>query len=338
MRSILSQLTRSGVANVVQSLGTWEGAVGATRVAGRTFRRGLDALDGRTRSFLARLDRWLRDTLSADERAITIIEPRTSRSAFDVREIWSRRELLRVLVERDIRLRYKQTVLGLAWAVLQPLLMMAVFSLFFGKLARMPSDGLPYPVFVYAGLLPWLFFSNSIATASQSLLTSAQLVSKVYFPRILIPAASCGAATLDFLIASVLLILMMLYYGLGFSLQLLLLPGIAAGILLLAASVGTIFSALTVAYRDFRFVVPFMLQFWMFATPVVFPASIVPEGYRWLLALNPMSGYIEGFRAALLGQPLDCGALLFSVLATAVVVVTGVKYFDRVQARFADII
>lgn len=267
-----------------------------------------------------------------------VIEPRKGWLAIDLDEIWRHRGLLRVLMERDIKVRYKQTILGFAWALLQPFMMMVVFSIFFGKFAKMPSDGLPYPVFVYAALLPWVFFANSITNASQSLINSSALVSKVYFPRILIPLASIGATLLDFVIASSILLLMMVYYGIGWSGQLLLAPLLTAGVMLAALGVGVLLSALTVSYRDFRFVVPFLVQFWMFATPVAFPASIVPEQWRWALHLNPMTGLIEGFRAAFLNKPLDPPAILFSFIACLAIFAVGVVYFGRVERRFADVI
>lgn len=269
---------------------------------------------------------------------VVIIEPRRSWFAIDFDELWRHRGLLRVLMERDIRVRYKQTILGFAWALLQPFMMMVVFSIFFGKFAKMPSDGLPYPVFVYAGLLPWVFFANSITNASQSLINSSALVSKVYFPRILIPVASIGATLLDFVIASSILLVMMVYYGIGWSMQLLLAPLLTAGVMLAALGVGILLSALTVSYRDFRFVVPFMVQFWMFATPVAFPASIVPEEWRWALHLNPMTGLIEGFRAAFLDKPMDPAAIAFSIVASLAIFAVGAIYFGRVERRFADVI
>lgn len=269
---------------------------------------------------------------------ISVIEPRNSWLAIDFQELFNHRELLRVLTERDIRVRYKQTILGFAWAILQPFTMMIVFSIFFGKFAKMPSDGLPYPVFVYAGLLPWMFFANSITNASQSLISSSALVSKVYFPRILIPLSSVGATLLDFAVASSILLLMMIYYGIGWGWQLLLAPLLTSGVMLTALGVGVLLSALTVSYRDFRYIVPFLVQFWMFATPVAFPASIVPEQWRWLLNLNPMTGFIEGFRAAFLERPIDPGSIAISFIAAFAIFALGVIYFERVERRFADVI
>lgn len=288
--------------------------------------------------------RWIRSVpvdcgrTNEPSEQIVVIEPRRQQFNLVSSEVWRHRELLRVLVERDIRVRYKQTVLGIAWAIIQPLLMMVVFSIFFGKFAKMPSDGIAYPVFVYAGLLPWIFFANSITNASLSLVGSAALVSRVYFPRILIPLSAVGATLLDFSIASSILLAMMTYYGIGWSWQILLAPALTSGVILSALGVGILVSALTVSYRDFRFVLPFLIQFWMFATPVAFPSSIVPEEWRWLLMLNPMTGLIEGFRAAFLDRPLDAAAISISLVFSITIFVVGVAYFDRVERRFADVI
>ncbi len=268
----------------------------------------------------------------------TVIEPTRGWRSLDLRELWAFRELLRVLVERDVRVRYKQTALGFAWAIIQPVMAMVVFSIFFGNFAKIPSDGLPYPIFVYAALLPWMFFANAITTSSSSLINSTNLVSKVYFPRLIIPLSSVGVGFVDFAVASSVLLLMMLYYGIGWSLNLLMAPLLAVGVMIAALGVGTLLSALTVAYRDFRYVVPFMVQIWMFATPVAYPASIVPEGWRWLFYLNPMTGIIEGFRSAFLDRPFDFAALLVSLVVVLLTFLVGVAYFEKVERRFADII
>lgn len=268
----------------------------------------------------------------------TVIEPTRGWRSLDLRELWAFRELLRVLVERDVRVRYKQTALGFAWAIIQPVMAMVVFSIFFGNFAKIPSDGLPYPIFVYAALLPWMFFANAITTSSSSLINSTNLVSKVYFPRLIIPLSSVGVGFVDFAVASSVLLLMMLYYGIGWSLNLLMAPLLAVGVMIAALGVGTLLSALTVAYRDFRYVVPFMVQIWMFATPVAYPASIVPDGWRWLFYLNPMTGIIEGFRSAFLDRPFDFAALLVSLVVILLTFLVGVAYFEKVERRFADII
>jgi lipopolysaccharide transport system permease protein len=269
---------------------------------------------------------------------LTVIEPVKGWRPLDLKELWAYRELLWVLTERDIRVRYKQTILGFIWVILQPVLMMVVFSIFFGRLAGMPSDGVPYPIFVYAGLLPWTFFSNAISNSGNSLVGSSHLVSKVYFPRLVIPLASIGSSIVDFAIAGAILLLLMLYYDLGWSLNLLMAPVLVAGVILIALGVGTCLSALNVAFRDFRYVIPFMLQIWMFATPVVYPSSLVPEVWRWVFYLNPMAGLVDGFRAAFIGKPFEPSVLAISFTVALGVFVIGIAYFKKVERHFADII
>jgi lipopolysaccharide transport system permease protein len=276
------------------------------------------------------------DSLSASH--VTVIEPRKGWRALELQELWAYRELLYVLTMRDIKVRYKQTVLGFSWAIIQPAMMMVVFSIFFGRLAKMPSDGHPYPLFVYSGLLPWTFFQTAVGSASSSLLNSSHLVTKVYFPRLMIPLSAIGSGLADFLIATMVLFVLMAIYGGTFGLSLLLAPFLILGVVFIALGVGTFLAALTVSYRDFRYVVPFMLQFWMFATPVIYPASLVPEKWRMLLYLNPMAGMIEGFRAAFLGSTFNPGAVALSLTTAALIFAAGVAYFEKVERRFADII
>lgn len=256
----------------------------------------------------------------------------------DWRELFAYRELLWVLTMRDIKVRYKQTVLGAAWAIVRPFTTMIIFSLVFGQLAKMPSDGYPYPVFVYAALLPWTFFAGAIGASGQSLVGSAHLVSKVYFPRLIIPLSSVGAGLVDLLISTGILLLMMLWYGVGWSLNLLAAPLLMIAVVFIALGVGTLLSALTVAYRDFTHLTPFIVQIWMYVTPVIFPASIVPERWQWVLYMNPMTGLVEGFRSAFLGKPFDLTGLAISCGIAVVVFVLGVAYFEKVERRFADII
>jgi lipopolysaccharide transport system permease protein len=267
-----------------------------------------------------------------------IIKPQDGWRLLDWKELWAYRELLYVLTARDIKIRYKQTVLGFAWAIIQPFMMMVVFSVFFGRLAKMPSDGFPYPIFVYAALLPWTFFANSISNSANSLVGSAHLVSKVYFPRLIIPLSSVGSGLIDFAIAGGILLLLMVYYGVSWTPNLLMVPILVAGAAFTALGVGTLLAALNVAYRDFRYVVPFLVQFWMFATPVVYPASLVPREWQWALYLNPMAGVIEGFRSAFLGRPFDVPGMLVSLAIAAILFAAGVAYFGKVERRFADII
>jgi len=267
-----------------------------------------------------------------------IIEPKRGFIPLRWSEIWQYRELLRFLTVRDIKVRYKQTVLGGLWAILQPFMNMVVFTVFFGMLAKIPSDNLPYPIFVYAALLPWQFFSNAINNAANSLVASSHLISKVYFPRIIIPSASLGAGFLDFIIAFSILIIMMFYYGIFPGTGIFLLPFLVLIIAFAALGVGMILAALNVAYRDFRYVIPFLVQFWLFATPVIYPATIVPERWRWLINLNPMSGLITSFRSSLLNTPFLWSDLYISSAVSVALFFIGIFYFTRMERRFADII
>jgi lipopolysaccharide transport system permease protein len=273
-----------------------------------------------------------------DHGQVTVIEPPRGWRMLDLRELWAYRELLWVLASRDVRVRYKQAVLGGAWAVIRPLTTMAIFSVIFGAFAGIPSDGLPYPVFVFAGLLPWTFFSGAVATSGQSLVGSSHLVSKVYFPRLIIPLASCGAAFVDFAVSTAILIGMMAWYGVGWTAHLLAAPLLVLALLLATLGVGTLLAALTVAYRDFTHLTPFVLQVWMYLTPVIFPVAAVPPQWRWLLMLNPMTGVVDGFRSAFLARPFDLQALGISVLVSALVLALGIAYFEKVERRFADIL
>lgn len=269
---------------------------------------------------------------------ITVIEPPKGWRMLDFKELWAYRELLWVLTLRDIKVRYKQTVLGAAWAIIRPVVTMVIFSVIFGHLAKIPSDGFPYPVFVYAGLLPWTFFSNAISVSGQSLLGSAHLVSKVYFPRLIIPLSSIGAGLIDLAISVAILLLLMLYYGVGWSVNLLLTPLLLVAVIFIALGIGTLLSALTVAYRDFSMLLPFLVQIWMYVTPIIYPIGLIPERWQWLLYLNPMTGLIEGFRAAFLGKPFNLMAFMISLLIALVIFLVGVAYFQKVERRFADII
>jgi len=269
---------------------------------------------------------------------LTVIEPPKGWRMLDWRELWAYRELLWVLTMRDIKVRYKQTVLGAAWAIIRPFITMVIFSVVFGQLAKMPSDGFPYPVFVYAGLLPWTFFAGAIGASGNSLVGSAHLVSKVYFPRLIIPLSSVGAGLVDLLVSTGILLLMMLWYGVGWSVNLLVAPLLLLGVVFISLGVGTLLSALTVAYRDFTHLTPFVIQIWMYITPVIFPVSLVPERWQWLLYINPMTGLVEGFRSAFLGKPFDLQGLAISFAIAIAVFAIGVAYFEKVERRFADII
>jgi lipopolysaccharide transport system permease protein len=269
---------------------------------------------------------------------VLVIKPRRSWSALDFREVLNARELLFLLAWRDISVRYKQTVLGAGWAILQPVLTMLVFSVLFGKIARMSSDGVPYPIFVYAGLLPWTFFANAVTNSSNSLVGSANLISKVYFPRMVIPAAAVGAGLVDFAVASAILFVMMLYYHVGLSVAILMVVPLVALLSLAALASGLWLSALNVKYRDVRYAVPFMIQIGMYLTPVIYPASAIPSKWRWLLALNPVGGTIQGFRASLLHLPFDWFSLGISTAMTATLLVFAAFSFKTMEREFADVI
>jgi len=271
--------------------------------------------------------------------SITVIEPKTGWVPVDFKEIWNYRELLYFLTKRDIKVRYKQTVLGGLWAVIQPAFTMVVFTLFFGRLAQMPSDGLPYPIFVYAALLPWTYFANAVSASGNSLVGSANLITKVYFPRIVVPASAALAGLLDFFIALFVLAALMIYYQFLPGLGLLLFPFLVALTFLCAVGVGLWLSALNVQYRDIRYAIPFLIQVWMFVSPVIYPVSLVKGNYQWLLALNPMGGVIHAYRASLLGhQPIDWQLLTLSALIIVAVFLGGLYYFRRMEKVFADVV
>jgi lipopolysaccharide transport system permease protein len=271
--------------------------------------------------------------------AVTIIEPSRGWVSLKLPEIWSYRELMYFLVWRDIKVRYKQTVLGAAWAVIQPLLTMVVFSLFFGKLAKVPSDGIPYPLFSFTALVPWTFFATGLTMSSNSLVGSANLVQKVYFPRLIIPLATVLSGLVDFLNAMVVLFAMMWFYGVAPTWNALWLPAFVLLGFVTALGVGLWLSAMNVKYRDVRFVVPFLAQLWMYATPVAYPSSLLHEPWRTVFGLNPMAGVVEGFRWALLGVHTQPGPMLMvSSLAAVAILVSGAYYFRRMERTFADIV
>jgi len=254
-------------------------------------------------------------------------------------ELWDYRELLYFLTWRDIKVRYKQTALGFLWAVLQPLLTMVVFSLFFGRLAKVPSDGMPYPIFSFAALVPWTLFAYGLSQSSTSLVASANLISKIYFPRLVIPIASVLSALVDFAIALAVLLGMMVYYRIAPTLNVLWLPGLVLLALVTALGVGLWLCALNVRYRDVKYLLPFLTQFWMFATPIAYPSSLLPEPWRTLYGLNPLAGVTEGFRWALLGANTRPGPMIaLSALAAVSLLISGAYYFRRMERTFADIV
>ena len=269
----------------------------------------------------------------------SVIEPTSGWQAVNFNELWRYRELLYFLVWRDVKVRYKQTVLGAAWAIIQPVMTMLVFSIFFGKFGGMAQNvSGAYPIFVYAGLLPWTFFAQAVSQSGNSLVNSSNLISKVYFPRLIIPVASVGGGLIDFAISFGVMLLLMLYYGVAWTPRILVMPLFAAGTLMTAIGVGTLLSALVTAYRDFRYVITFLVQLWMFASPVAYPVSVVPEQYQLIYAVNPMVGMIAGFRSSLLGEPFTWGPIFVSTASATVLLVVGLFYFRKVERRFADII
>ncbi len=271
--------------------------------------------------------------------AHVVIEPPKGWSSLELSELWKYHELLFFLTWRDIKVRYKQTMLGAAWAILQPVLTMIVFSIIFGGLAKLPSDGIPYPIFTFTALLPWQLFAYALSQSSNSLVGSQNLISKVYFPRLVVPFSSVLAGVVDFAIAFLVLVGMMAFYGIGLTPAALLLPLFVLLALASALAVGLWLSALNVQYRDIRYVVPFLTQFWMYATPIAYSSSLIPENWRWLYSLNPMTGVVEGFRWVILGKSsLDVLSLGISACVVVLLLVGGLYYFKRMEANFADII
>jgi lipopolysaccharide transport system permease protein len=269
---------------------------------------------------------------------VTRIRPSSGWVSLPLREMWESRELLYFLVWRDLKVRYKQTVLGATWAVIQPLLTMLIFTVVFGHLARLPSDGVPYPVFAYCALVPWTYFATALTQSSNSLVDQSRLITKVYFPRLLVPLASVIAGLMDLAITTVVLLGMLLYYGIAPTPAVLTLPLFVLLAMLTALAVGLWLSALNVRYRDVRHTIPFLIQFWLFATPVAYSSSLVPERWRTVYGLNPMAGVVDGFRWALLGRERPGPLLLVSVLTVMATAVGGLFYFRRMERSFADIV
>ena len=267
------------------------------------------------------------------------ISPPSRWTSLEFRELWEYRELLYFLIWRDVKVRYKQTALGAAWAVIQPFFMMVVFSLFFGRLAKVSSDGIPYPVFTFCALLPWQLFANALTESSNSLVGNQNLITKVYFPRLVVPISAVLGGLVDFVIAFMILLGMMLYYGIVPGWAIVTLPGFILLAVMTALGVGLWLSALNVQYRDVRYTIGFLVQLWLFLTPVAYPSSIVPEKWRPLYGLNPMAGVVEGFRWALLGKSQPPGAMLWvSVAVVIVILFGGLYYFRRMEQQFADIV
>jgi lipopolysaccharide transport system permease protein len=275
---------------------------------------------------------------TAEQIPTILIRPSRGWASLNLRDLWNYRELLYFLTWRDIKVRYKQTVLGAAWAVLQPFFTMVVFSIFFGRLAQVPSDGIPYPIFAYCALVPWSYFAGALDRAGNSLVGSANLITKVYFPRLAIPTSAVLAGLLDLAIAFVVLLGMMLYYGIVPTAAVLTLPLFLLLAIATALAVGLWLSALNVQYRDVRYTIPFLTQFWLFATPIAYSSSLVPEQWRTLYGLNPMAGVVEGFRWALLGKEPPGPLLAVSVVVVVLLLIGGLYYFRRMEKTFADVV
>jgi lipopolysaccharide transport system permease protein len=276
--------------------------------------------------------------VALSDKPLVTIEPRPSWASLNLRDLWGFRELLYFLTWRDVKVRYKQTVLGALWAILQPLLMMVIFSLLFGRLAGIQSEGVPYPLFAYSGLLPWIFFSTAITSSGNSLVGSAHLITKVYFPRLIIPSAAVCAAMVDLALSFAVLIPLMLYYGVRPGWQVIMLVPLVALLMLLALGVGMWFSALNVKYRDVRFALPFLTQIWMFLSPVIYPSSQLPQKFKLLITLNPATGIIEGFRSALFGLPFNWLAITVSAIITLFGLAFAAFWFRRMEREFADLV
>jgi lipopolysaccharide transport system permease protein len=270
---------------------------------------------------------------------ITLIRPPSRWGAFDVRELFAFRDLLVILMLRDVKVRYKQTALGVVWVILQPLVAALIFAVIFGRFANLPTDGSPYLLFVFAGLLPWNLFAGALQRAGNSLIGDAKLISKVYFPRMVIPIASVGAVLIDFAVASVVMVVLMIAYQVPLSVRLVALPVLLIWLIALSVGVSLIISALNVYYRDFMYALPFLIQVWMYASPVVYASTLIEAPWKTVYMLNPMVGIIDGFRWALLGTgTLPQASLAISLVITVIVLVVGVLVFQRVEQSFADVI
>ena len=278
-------------------------------------------------------------TSPQEESTLIYIQPSKGWTSLRLGELWEYRELLYFLVWRDIKVRYKQTVLGAAWAVIQPFFTMVVFSIFFGRLANTPSDNIPYPIFSYAALVPWTFFANGLLNSATSLVTNSNLITKVYFPRLVIPMSAVLAGVVDFVLAFAVLLGMMLVYGITPTANVVWLPLLLLLALVTSLGVGLWLSAMNVKFRDVRYTVPFLVQFWLFATPIAYPSSLLAEPWRTLYGINPMVGVVEGFRWALLGVDTAPGpTIIVSAIVAVALLVSGAFYFRRLEKSFADVV
>lgn len=281
----------------------------------------------------------MNDLDSSVTRSFIHIKPKKGWQLIDFKELRQYRDLFYFLVVRDIKVKYKQTVLGGLWAIIQPFFAMIVFTLFFGKLAKMPSDGIPYPIFNYTAMVAWTYFATSITASGNSLVGNTNLISKVYFPRLIVPLSPVLAGLLDFFIAFVVLIGMMFYFDIYPTIKILLVPFLVMLMMLSASGVGMLLAALNAKYRDIKFTIPFLVQIWLFASPIVYPASMIPEKYRLLYALNPVTGVVEGFRSVLLGTvAFPTSMVLISAVVSTILFISGLFYFKQMERYFADIL
>ena len=269
-----------------------------------------------------------------------VLKPRSGWQMIDFRQLWQFRELLGMLALRDVKVRYKQTILGASWAIIQPVTMMVVMSLFFGRFANMDDHvgNVPYPIFLYAALLPWTFFASAVISSTNSMVANSPMLRKIYFPRLIMPLSATGTPLVDYLMAFVVLLGLMVWYSVSVSWQLALLPILVVLTVTCALGVGLILAAVTVRYRDFRYLVPFMIQIWFFSTPVIYPNSMVPERWQWVIQLNPMSGIISAFRACILNTPIGWEQLGLSTLIAVTSLIVGLFYFNQAQRDFADLV
>jgi lipopolysaccharide transport system permease protein len=267
-----------------------------------------------------------------------IIKPSPKWVSVNFKELWNYRELLLSFTLRDIKIRYKQTALGLLWAIIQPLFMMVIFTVIFGRFAKIPSDGIPYPLFCIAALIPWILFSEGLTRSTMSMVSNANIMTKVYFPRLIMPISGILSPIVDFTVSVIILVLMMVYYGLIPTINIVFLPLFILLTLTTSLGVGLWLSALNVKYRDFQYTIPFIIQLWMYASPVVYPASMIPESIRFLYGLNPMVGVIEGFRWALFGTTFPSLVILVSICMVMVLLISGMFYFRRMERYYADIV
>jgi lipopolysaccharide transport system permease protein len=280
----------------------------------------------------------LNDRLSASKTTLIVNDADQPASVINLRELWRYRDLLYFLIWRDVKVRYKQAAMGAMWAIIQPLGMVLVFAVFFGMFIGIPTDGMPHTLFFYCGLMPWVFFSTAISAGSTSLINSSNLITKVYFPRVIVPVAAVGALFIDLLITCAILLGLGLYYGIVWSAAVSMFPVMLLMTIMLALNLAMWLAALTVKYRDIRHALPFVLQLWMFVTPIIYPVSVISGKWRWLMYLNPLTGIVEGIRSSLTGRSFNWTAIAFSAGITLFTIPLAIKTFQRIEKSFADLI